>query len=619
MTTWHYAWALVRYSRRNFLLGYGLWVAFIVIPLLGGLVLQALFDTLSGQATIGIPIWGLLALFLASDMVRLVVFRVCFFFWMTFWYLALALLRHNMLAWLVQGPGPRRLPDTPGEAVSRFRDDPLELLEFVDTWLDVSGELLFSIVALIIMFSINPWITAVVFVPTIAIFTVTRLLSDRIVTYRTRSREATGRVTGFIGEMFSAVLALKVAGAEGRAVQRLRTLSVTRQQAALKDSLFTEMLDSLNANVSNLTLGLILLMAAGAMSSGGFTVGNFVLFASYISGLVAVPRWVGRMMARYKQAGVSVARMQALVDPAAPETLVAHGPVFGETPEKRRDAEMQRRRDTEQLAVPSGGSKETANCKLGTANISPVLGSRVSVLTIDNLSYRFPDTGRGITNISLRLERGSFTVITGRIGAGKTTLLRVLLGLLPRDGGSIHWNGMAVADPASFFVPPRSAYTPQVPRLFSDSLRDNVLLGFNAETQPDVNAETQRREETETKPTTSAPLHLSASALETAALERALHLAVMERDVTTLERGLDTVVGPRGVRLSGGQMQRTAAARMFVRQPELLVFDDLSSALDVETERTLWERLQIADCRLQIADDTNHASAQFSTLNSQFA
>src|SRR3954470_5369411 len=51
------------------------------------------------------------------------------------------------------------------------------------------------------------------------------------------------------------------------------------------------------------------------------------------------------------------------------------------------------------------------------------------------------------------------------------------------------------------------------------------------------------------------------------------------------------MVGPRGVRLGGGQMQRAAAARMFVRQPELLVFDDLSSALDVETERLLWERL----------------------------
>jgi ATP-binding cassette subfamily B protein len=65
----------------------------------------------------------------------------------------------------------------------------------------------------------------------------------------------------------------------------------------------------------------------------------------------------------------------------------------------------------------------------------------------------------------------------------------------------------------------------------------------------------------------------------------------MEGDVAALEQGLDTLIGAKGVKLSGGQRLRAAAARMFVRDPELLVFDDLSSALDVETERTLWERV----------------------------
>src|SRR5207248_4098715 len=102
--------------------------------------------------------------------------------------------------------------------------------------------------------------------------------------------------------------------------------------------------------------------------------------------------------------------------------------------------------------------------------------------------------------------------------------------------------------------PPRSAYTPQVPRLFSETLRDNILMGL---------------------PTNHADL------------DAAMHLAVMERDIESMDLGLDTVVGPRGVRLSGGQVQRAAAARMLVRDPELLVFDDLSSALDVETEQIL--------------------------------
>ncbi|MGC9349359.1 MAG: ABC transporter ATP-binding protein, partial [Anaerolineae bacterium] len=74
-------------------------------------------------------------------------------------------------------------------------------------------------------------------------------------------------------------------------------------------------------------------------------------------------------------------------------------------------------------------------------------------------------------------------------------------------------------------------------------------------------------------------------------VDGAIYSAVMEKDIGDLDHGLETLVGPRGVKLSGGQIQRAAAARMFVRDPELLVFDDLSSALDVETEQALWERV----------------------------
>src|SRR5205807_2522662 len=136
--------------------------------------------------------------------------------------------------------------------------------------------------------------------------------------------------------------------------------------------------------------------------------------------------------------------------------------------------------------------------------------------------------------------------------------LRTLLGLLPRQGGEISWNGEAIADPASFLVPPRVAYTPQVPQLFSESLADNILMGL-PEDRVDLPA--------------------------------SLHLAVLERDLGSLDEGLATLVGPRGLKLSGGQRQRTAAARMLVRDAELLDFDDLSSALDVETERRLWQRI----------------------------
>jgi ATP-binding cassette subfamily B protein len=184
---------------------------------------------------------------------------------------------------------------------------------------------------------------------------------------------------------------------------------------------------------------------------------------------------------------------------------------------------------------------------------------RLQQLEARNLTYHYSGNGRGISNINLDLPHGSFTVVTGRIGSGKTTLLRSLLGLLPLDEGTITWNGQDItAGRDTFLVPPRAAYTGQTPRLFSDTLQNNILMGLPAG-EVDI--------------------------------EGALYAAVLEKDVLDLEQGLDTTVGPRGVKLSGGQMQRTSAARMFARQPELYVFDDLSSALDVETEQALWSRL----------------------------
>jgi len=210
---------------------------------------------------------------------------------------------------------------------------------------------------------------------------------------------------------------------------------------------------------------------------------------------------------------------------------------------------------------------------------------RLQRLEVRGLSYHYPGSSHGIENISLSIPRGSLTVITGRIGSGKTTLLRALLGLLPHDVGEMRWNGERIEDPATFLVPPRSAYTPQVPRLFSETLRDNILMGL-PEDQVD--------------------------------LAGAIQLAVMEHDLTLMPDGLDTLLGTRGIRLSGGQAQRAAAARMFARAPELLVFDDLSSALDVETERALWERLLgIENEKLRI--ENGGGAAPFSILNSQFS
>jgi ATP-binding cassette, subfamily B, bacterial len=526
MSTWGLAWRLASYRPWLYAASVVLWAGFHSLPVLTGLVTGLFFDALSGGAVAGLNAWTALALLVAVAAMQTAVFFGAAVVWTYYWQILEMVLRTNMLDWIVRGPGARRLPGSPGEVVSRFRDDAESFVVFIDTWLDVIGTAIFTLVAVAIMAAISPLITVVVLLPLAATVAITRMMTWRIRLYRRRYREATAAVTSFIGESFGAIHAIKVAAAEPHVTRRFHQLGEVRRVAAVRDRLFSELLASYSLNAGNIGIGIVLLLILNEMRTGAFTVGQFALFASYLGWLTGLPRWLGWLMARHRQASVSIERMAALLKEGDARALVEPAAIHLDRP-----------------PAPAGPLERSD-------------ADRLERLEVDGLSFLHPDTRRGVEAVDLALERGSFTVVTGRVGAGKTTLLRALLGLVSAEGGEVRWNGQPVADRAAFFVPPRCAYTPQAPRLVSESLRDNIALG-RAEAHP----------------------------------ERAVYLAVLEDDVAEMEHGLETVIGPRGVRLSGGQIQRTAAARMFAREPELLVFDDISSALDIETERTLWQRL----------------------------
>jgi len=176
-------------------------------------------------------------------------------------------------------------------------------------------------------------------------------------------------------------------------------------------------------------------------------------------------------------------------------------------------------------------------------------------LEVRDLTATYPSSDAGIRDISFDVPAGSFTVITGGVGSGKSTLLRALVGLEPSTG-TVSWNGRDIDDVAAWFVPPNAAHLPQIPQLFSESLAANITLGRSD----------QR-------------------------LDTVLEQTSLTQDLREMPQGTATTVGSRGLRLSGGQAQRVATARSLLTQPELLVVDDLSSALDVATERDLWTRL----------------------------
>ncbi|GGK24841.1 ABC transporter ATP-binding protein [Deinococcus malanensis] len=456
---------------------------------------------------------------------RFGIFYGAFRAWIELWYTLDALVRRNLLGYLLTARRARRLPDTPAEAVSRFRDDVDDVAGYTEVWVDGAGFVVYCVLAITLMAQVDPWITLLVCAPLLLMVLFVQRLSPTIRTYRRRMREATARVTDFIGETFGAVSAVKLAAREDAMVTHLRKLGETRRHAALRDVLLTELIRGVNTNMVNMAVGLVLLLGASKVRGGNLGIGEFVLFIGLLPRLTGSMAFFGDAIARHRRTGVSYERMARLLQDAPDTKIVEHHPAY-----------LHRDPPAPPAAPPALPLEE---------------------LHVEGLTATHGEDGiLGVRDASFTIRHGEFVVVTGRIGSGKSTLLRALLGLIPVQRGTVSWNGVPIEDPASFLIPPRSAYTAQLPNLFSDTLGENVVSGSN-------------------------PDHLN----------RAVRLAVLEPDLEQLQSGLETQVGARGVKLSGGQVQRAAVARMLARDADLLVFDDVSSALDARTEAQLWDGL----------------------------
>ncbi len=539
---WSLAWEISQERKREFWLGYAMFILFFAAPAAVGWFVGQAFNALTDNDTS--RLYWMAGFMWLAEVFRLAVLQVGAVAFTKSWTLMSSLMQGNMLAAQVASGGPEagQPVGSAGAAVTHFRDDPHDVAIFVDSWLDVSGAIVYTTIALSIMATIDLPATLVVLVPMVAVALVTMVLDTRIKQYRRADRQATAEVTGLLGDILSAATTVKVNNATDSSLARLKELVDERRRTAVKDRLLNEGLYEFSNGTADIGLGLVLMVGAGAIVAGSFTPGELVLFAAYLVWLGFLPRMIGRTIARHKQAMVAFDGMRRLVagHSAARVARQRHLPIGLDRPTPARlDAER----------IP------------------------LQELTVESLTARYPtpsgnghgddqgaDGRAGIRDISFRMARGSITVVTGPVGAGKSTLLRAILGLAwqAEVTGTVRWNGEVIEDRAAFLVPPQAAFLSQVPQLLSDSVADNIRLGGTAQ-DDDV--------------------------------ARALRLAAVETDIAEMPDRAETMIGPRGLRLSGGQRQRVAAARALVQNPELLVMDDLSSALDVETEIELWTNL----------------------------
>jgi ABC-type multidrug transport system fused ATPase/permease subunit len=178
-----------------------------------------------------------------------------------------------------------------------------------------------------------------------------------------------------------------------------------------------------------------------------------------------------------------------------------------------------------------------------------------TAIELHNVVFTYPESSRLVlSNVSIRVARGSVVGFVGGSGAGKSTIIDLILGLLSPAEGAVLVDGVDIQTNLRGWQD-QIGYVPQTIYLTDDSIRRNVAFGVP---EAEINDE---------------------------GVTKAINAAQLTEFVSGLPDELNTLVGERGVRLSGGQRQRIGIARALYHDPQLLVLDEASSALDVETER----------------------------------
>lgn len=177
----------------------------------------------------------------------------------------------------------------------------------------------------------------------------------------------------------------------------------------------------------------------------------------------------------------------------------------------------------------------------------------------DHVNFSYGDGTEVLTDLSLSIKQGETVAFVGPSGAGKTTLCHLLPRFYEIDSGDITIDGLNIQDMTMSSLRRQIGIVQQDVFLFPGTIKENIAYG-----------------------------KLGASEKE---IQTAINLAHLSHVINDMPEGLETVIGERGVKLSGGQKQRVAIARMFLKNPPILILDEATSALDTETENVIQESL----------------------------
>jgi ABC-type multidrug transport system fused ATPase/permease subunit len=403
-----------------------------------------------------------------------------------------------------------------GEVISRVINDVEQTKSFIDTglmniWLDLSTLL----IALAIMFSMDGWLTLVsICMFPLYGFSVKYFYSRLRHLTRVRS-QALATLQAHLHERVQGVPVIKSFALEEHEQAQFDERNKNFLARALEHTSWNAKTFAVVNTVTDIAPLLVIAVAGYRVLQGDLTVGALVAFYAYLDRLYAPLRRMVNSSTTLTQASASMDRVFEFMD-----------------------------------------EKYDVTDKAGAIELPPIDG----MVTFEDVRFRYLDNGEDVLKgINLTVEPGKTVALVGASGGGKSSLISLLPRFYDVREGSLRIDGYDVRDVTMKSLRSQIGMVLQDNILFSDSVRENILMGNPKASEEEV--------------------------IEAAKAANA-HDFIME-----LANGYDTEIGERGVKLSGGQKQRIAIARVFLKNPRILILDEATSALDLESEHLIQQSL----------------------------
>ena len=405
-----------------------------------------------------------------------------------------------------------------------------------------------GLVAAILLKKYSVWFAIITFITLVIYIALTLFITEwRMVVRRTMNDLDSKANTRAIDSLLN-YETVKYFGNEQYEANRYDHHMERWEAAAVRNQTSLALLNSVQSVVIAIGITTLMLLAASQVAKGRMTVGDLVLVNVFMIQLYMPLHFLGFV---YREIRHSLADMEKMFSLLDEHREIEDAP--NATPLQAGSAEVR----------PRHGAAEPTGAGVAASHLLPQsagYASNVSEVRFDHVSFSYAPDRQILFDVSFAIPAGNTVAVVGASGAGKSTLSRLLFRFYDVQQGRILISGQDIREVTQKSLRAAIGIVPQDTVLFNDTIYYNIAYGHPDATRQQVIAAAQ-----------SAHIH---------------------DFIESLPQGYDSMVGERGLKLSGGEKQRVAIARAILKNPAILIFDEATSALDSKSEKAIQAELR---------------------------